>query len=279
MTAIIHKVPAQLFERAVRVALIGAGGTGSRMLERLVALHRAMVALGHPKGLDVHVIDNDVVSPFNVGRQAFATCDIGASKAETLVNRANITVPGLDWRAHHARLTTESKLPFDLVIGAVDNRSGRLAILRALEGQMSGTRYWLDCGNRQWDGQVVLGQVRAARGEKDSPTRLAHVAELFPEVIDTKADSVEDGPSCSMAEALQKQSLFINQVMADYAANLLWTMFTTGQLQVHGAFINLKTMMTTPLHIDPETWARFGVVRDGKRRKVVQPSRKKRANT
>ena len=50
--AIHHLVP-ELLTREVRVTVIGAGGSGSQMLMGLAQLHTAMLALGHPGGLDV----------------------------------------------------------------------------------------------------------------------------------------------------------------------------------------------------------------------------------
>ena len=58
-------------------SVIGAGGTGSQMLMGLAQLHTAMIALGHPGGLDVTVIDSDQVSEANVGRQMFYPSDVG----------------------------------------------------------------------------------------------------------------------------------------------------------------------------------------------------------
>jgi sulfur-carrier protein adenylyltransferase/sulfurtransferase len=274
-----HFLPAELVKRQVRVLLVGAGGNGSQMLDYLVRLHRALIAKGHPGGLHVTVVDPDRVSPANIGRQAFYPSDVGSFKSITLVNRANMALGGLaEWSASTSRVTTESSGVWnhDIVIGAVDNRSARLGILRSLEGAMSGTRYYLDMGNRAADGQVVLGQVSSDRKTKDDLWRLPHVGELFPELIDSALDKVaDDVPSCSLAEALVKQSLFVNPSMAVFAGNLLWQLFTAGALEAHGAFINLKDMRVTPLAIDHETWKRFGVIRDGARRRVVQPSRKK----
>ena len=86
------------------------------------------------------------------------------------------------------------------------------------------------------------------------------------------AEDKDNLPSCSLAEALEKQSLYINTTVSDFAANLLWMLFTDGVLETQGAFINLKRMMVTPLRVDPEVWSRFGIVRDGKRHKVERPS-------
>lgn len=257
----------------VKVLLVGAGGTGSRILEKLVCLHRAMVALGHPAGLLVTVVDPDTVSHANVGRQAFYSGDVGAYKADVLVNRANMALSGVSWESAVAKVDTRSELSgFDLVIGAVDNRAARLGILRALENRLGGSCYWLDTGNRAADGQVVLGEVPSRKRTTDKPDRLPHIGELYPELIDPAAEDPDDGPSCSLAEALEKQSLFINPVVSDFAMNILWMLFTKGHIDTHGAFINLQRMTVTPLRIDPTVWARFGVIRDGRRHKVQRPS-------
>jgi len=277
---IIHMLDGKLMTRPIQVLLVGAGGTGSRMLEKLVALHRALRAKGHPHGLQVLVIDPDTVSPANIGRQAFYPGDIGSYKCDVLVNRANMALEDIQWESEPAKLDTRSSLDkFDLVIGAVDNRAARLAILRGLENTSGGVRYWLDTGNRSSDGQVVIGQVSSRKRVTEDMNRLPHIAEFYPELIDPSLEDKDNTPSCSLAEALEKQSLFINTTVSDFAANLLWMLFTDGRLDTQGAFINLKRMMVTPLRVDREVWARFGIVRDGKRHKVIRPSvRAKRHN-
>ena len=71
---------------------VGAGGTGSQMMVKLVNLHKAMIALGHPHGLRVKVVDPDVVSHANIGRQNFYPGDVGSFKADVLVTRANLSL-------------------------------------------------------------------------------------------------------------------------------------------------------------------------------------------
>jgi len=274
-----HHLHPQLASKLIKVLLVGGGGTGSRMLENLMNLHRALLALGHPHGLHVTLVDDDRVSEANVGRQAFYASDIGSYKAITLINRANMAMgQSTGWTAVVERLSASNTnlTEMDLVIGAVDNRAARLAILRGLEAGSGGKKYWLDLGNRSADGQVVLGEVTSRKLRKDDQWRLPHAGELFPELIDAELDKREDNvPSCSLAEALEKQSLFINPAVSLFASTLLWQLFTTGEIEHHGAFVNLDRMVVAPMAIDQEVWARFGVVRDGRRRKVRQPSRGK----
>lgn len=88
--------------------------------------------------------------------------------------------------------------------------------------------------------------------------RLPTVADLFPETCDPSLEGEDTGPSCSLAEALEKQSLFVNRGVALYALNLLFELFRYGGLSHHGVFVNLKNARTSPLPIDPEAWKRFG---------------------
>lgn len=113
--------------------------------------------------------------------------------------------------------------------------------------------YYLDCGNETDRGQVVLGEFGKPRRE-----RLPHVGDLFPDLLNAKNDKDDDAPSCSMADALRKQSLVINQAISVQAFNLLWTLFRTGSLSYSAVFVNLATGRTNPVPIDPAAWARFG---------------------
>lgn len=269
-----HHLHSHLVSGRIKVLVVGAGGTGSRVMEHLACLHRALIAKGHPQGLDVTLIDGDRVSMANVGRQAFYACDCGAYKADVLVNRINMSL-GVQWKSVCEMLEIGTRLEYDLVIGCVDTRKSRLAILRGLE-ECGGTRYWLDFGNKKDNGQVILGEVTKRTRSTDSRNRLPHVAEVYPDVIDERYESADaDVPSCSLAEALDKQSLFINPAMSVIGMSILWNLFTSGEIESHGAFVNLACMQVTPLDVDHDVWARLGVVRDGVRQKITV-SRKKR---
>ncbi|CAG2159751.1 PRTRC system ThiF family protein [Cupriavidus numazuensis] len=245
-----HRIPADMAARPWRVAVVGAGGTGSAILPNLARLHHAMVELGHPGGIDCTVYDDDTVSQTNVGRQGFYPVDVGQYKATLLVNRLN-NLMGTRWDARTRRIGAKDRFDCDLVVGCVDTRAARKAILGAMQRGTGG--YYLDCGNESDSGQVILGRVRGKAAE-----RLPHVGDLFPELLDPKGDKADTAPSCSMADALRKQSLVINQAIAVQAYNLLWTLFRTGTLRYHGVFVNLAMGRTNPLPIDPAAWLRFG---------------------
>lgn len=233
-TVLRHMLPASMIERPWRVIVVGAGGTGSAVLPNLARLHHAMLELGHAGGIECTVYDDDRVSPTNVGRQGFYPNDMGEYKASLIVNRLNMLM-GTNWRAETSRFTKSvACYNVDLVIGCVDTRAARRAIVDATKAC---ALYYLDCGNGSDRGQVVIGQSEPARFQqtnKANPERLPHVGELFPELINPSLDAKDETPSCSMADALRKQSLVINQAIAVQAFNLLWAMFTTGAVPFFG---------------------------------------------
>ena len=59
----------------------------------------------------------------------------------------------------------------------------------------------------------------------------------------------DSGPSCSLAEALEKQDLFINSTLAQLGCNILWKMFRNGMIEHHGVYLNLATMKVNPISI------------------------------
>ncbi len=248
-----------LLEEELSVALVGAGGSGSQMLTGLARLNVGIRALGHP-GLRVDVIDADDISEANVGRQLFAPGDVGQKKAVVLVNRINAWF-GTRWRAIPERIVNHNDHfhsgRHGLVVSCVDSARARIAIGQACESRRA--LLWLDLGNRAQDGQVILGIPPQDKAHRAYPYRLPTVLELFPELrTNAKKLDADDTPSCSLAEALERQHLFVNQAVVTPALQLLWQIFRAGRISWHGAFVNLATGRTTPLPIDPDAWARFG---------------------
>jgi PRTRC genetic system ThiF family protein len=271
---IVHKLPEHMVLRPWRVVVVGAGGTGSAVLPALARLHHAMIELGHPGGIECTVYDDDVVSQTNVGRQGFYPNDVGSFKASLIVNRLNMLM-GTNWRAITQRLNGRTALfNVDLVIGCVDTRAARKAIVDAIG---SGSTYYLDCGNDTDRGQVILGQMMPPGARRKSRERLPHVGDLFPDLVDPSLDAADETPSCSMADALRKQSLVINSAISVQAFNLLWTLYRTGTLKYSGVFVNLTTGRTNPIPIDPAAWKRFGYEAPSPKEKKTRKSRKSTA--
>ena len=107
---------------------------------------------------------------------------------------------GLRWKGSPQFLDEGWREQTDIVIGCVDSRKARRAITNSRSYWES--HYWLDIGNNADTGQFVLGQPENRKNQK-AGSRLPTVAELFPEIINSKLDKTDKLPSCSAVEALE----------------------------------------------------------------------------
>lgn len=250
-----HNIPAHLLQRdAIRVAVIGCGGNGSVIATGLPYLHQALLAAGHPGGLDVTLIDGDTISPTNCVRQPFSRSEIGLHKCIVLASRINLFW-GLRWSAlaEHAGPDQDIERA-DIVIGCVDTRAARATIQEHVTGNAT-VSYWLDLGNGAGGGQFVLGQPWNSRNRRRAG-RLRTVAELFPEVADRETPE-DDAPNCSALAALERQEPFVNGVLAHHALAMLARLFRQGRLDVHGAFVNAAEQRVQPIPINQDVWRRL----------------------
>jgi len=254
-------IPSSLVNKRIRIAVVGVGGTGGEVLDALTRLDFGLKALGNPEGIHVTAFDADMVEPHNIGRQRFSESDIGLHKSIALIHRINMFY-GMDWDAEPTFFnpTQESVRGFDLIIGCVDKASFRVELGKLAQQQHASspnTTLWLDMGNGQHSGQCVLGHVFKT---SDEPLRLPTVYDLYPSLADPSHDN-DDTPRCSLAEALtgeNGQDLYINGSLATMGMNLIWQLFTKGELDHHGLNIDVKTLKSSPLMIDEQAWAFFG---------------------
>lgn len=258
----IHIVPNYLLQptNPVSVNLIGVGGTGSVMLTALARINHALLALGHA-GIRVRAFDPDTIEEPNLGRQLFSYSEVGMNKAVALINRVNRFF-GTAWKAfdyaygEHVS-ETESELMASITLSCVDTVSARFGIAGLLDKiSMKGHHrdspvYWMDFGNSRDSGQVLLSTL----GEIKQPdSKKFHTVGSLPTIIEEYGGvleaSQEDGlPSCSLAQALGRQDLFINSGLADLGASLLWSMLRKGMLSYRGFFLNLADFKTTAIRI------------------------------
>lgn len=248
-------------QHPVTVNLIGAGGTGSQVLTCLARLDTTLRALGHP-GLFITVYDSDIVTEANIGRQLFSPSDIGLNKAQCLITRIN-NFFGNDWKAipdiYPASLkdTRRNNLA-NITITCTDNIKSRLDLWNILKAvPVSEYRndetplYWMDFGNSQNRGQVVLGTIPKKIMQPES--KLYETTESLKVITRyvkyAKVKEKDSGPSCSLAEALEKQDLFINSTLAQLGCNILWKMFRHGMIEHHGLYLNLLTLKVNPIAV------------------------------
>lgn len=246
----------------ITINVIGAGGTGSKVLTALMEMNHSLIELGHA-GLQIRLWDDDIITSANLGRQRFAECETGLYKSVALINRVN-RFSGTNWKAETIKFEKDDleRLPeyahATIYITCVDNVKGRFGVAEILK-ELSNRRhyrdvakYWLDFGNSQHTGQVILstiGSIKQPHSEKyETVESLPMVTEEFGELLQ-QSEQEDDTPSCSLAEALEKQDLYINSSLTQMGCSLLWSLFRNGMTQYRGFFHNLKEFTTHPIKV------------------------------
>lgn len=254
----VHNIPQELKNpvHKITIDLIGLGGTGSQVLTNLARMNEALTGLGHP-GFHVTAWDPDEVTTSNMGRQLFSPADVGQNKAIVLITRVNRFF-GYEWEAKPS--IYKSDRLSNIIITCVDSAKARLSINDKLFKEMKKGKwneatdvgyYWLDIGNLQKTGQVILGTLQSIlqpKSEQKIRRVLPTVVQKFPQLKKIKEEN--QGPSCSLAEALKKQDLFINSTLAQLGCNIIWKLFRDGMIKHHGCFVNLETMNVNPIPIN-----------------------------
>lgn len=240
--------------RPLQVLVVGAGGNGSKFAVGMKNLHGALRVLGHP-GIQLTLADGDLVSQSNLVRQSFYPPDVGLPKATVLINRINLSC-GLAWEAlpHYLGVDDLEGSRADILVTCVDSRKARALMHQGLDDHREIVMH-LDLGNLRDSGQFVLG-CPLGRYNPRKKERLRTAYELFPELTDTTLPE-DDAPSCSTMEALAKQDLLINDTLVTASLALLWRLLRYGEIDHHGAFVDLKTGSVRPLPIDPALWRRL----------------------
>ena len=231
----------------VTVFVIGAGGTGSQVITNLARMSMALQALGHP-------------GQANIGRQLFSETELGLNKAVSLVTRINRFF-GYAWTTEPQCFPTRNfseDSTANIIITCTDNIRSRLTLWKFLKkvrkenfSDHSAPIYWMDFGNSQTKGQVIIGTVREKVLQPSSQEYIPmpKMNVITEEVDYAKIKEKESGPSCSLAEALEKQDLFINSTLAHIGCDILWKMFKEGKTLYRGAYVNLETLKVTAIPV------------------------------
>lgn len=229
----------------ITIDLVGCGGTGSLVLTRLARMNFALKKLNHP-GIHVTVYDDDIVESHNIGRQNFTEDDLFQNKAFCLVEKCNIAY-GTDWYSysekHHGNFNS------NILISCVDNVLFRKHLFHNSANPNKAYQpyekpyYWLDCGNGKDFGQVVLGDPY------DYKNGLKSIFRIFNDMEKYESVEFQGIESCGYADSLEVQDLFINDIIACHACELIWKLFRQEHLEYHGVIINQEKLICKPLKI------------------------------
>lgn len=110
----------------------------------------------------------------------------------------------------------------------------------------------MDFGNGRDTGQVVLSTIGKIEQPKSDTYEvvgnLPFVTEEFGELL-RQSQTDGDAPSCSLADALEKQDLFINSALTQMGCSMLWQLFRSGMTTQRGLFLNIAEFRAVPLPV------------------------------
>jgi len=250
---------------AITLALVGCGGTGS-----FAALHLARLAYESRRSgleLDLVFIDPDVVEDKNIGRQNFCPPEIGQPKAYALASRYNLAF-GLEIGTIQNRVgrldlvnCTQRYNSMLLVVGCVDSPAARREIVAALAGKGKNkfAVWWLDAGNSERSGQVLIGNGDKLKiDEALGCVGLPWPSEQEPGIVTpppTPPPAGEGGLSCAEALQANVQSLMINQAMAGWLGVYASRLLLSRDLDIYQTWLDLQGGSARSVAISPASAA------------------------
>ena len=255
--------------RQVHLIQVGAGGTGSWLFPHVVRIARLLMEKFHIP-TKVLLIDGDRVEAKNVFRQNFCDAEIGRNKAQTLALRY-VGAWGVEVTAIPKFLDETFSPPnlegwqggLEVWIGCVDNHLARRCIaklVRPADFHGGARSWWLDCGNGQLTGQVLLG-CQPVSGDPfvlpgfcaALPLPTVQHPELFKPEEEAQPTLGAESTSCGDLAMIDEQGVLINATMAALAANFLSRMLLTKDLFAFATYVNLSANVVHAKYITPET--------------------------
>lgn len=247
-----------------KVVLVGAGGTGSLVVDGLCRL-----LIKRPE-IPIFIIDYDRVAKKNLLRQNFYPQDIGKFKSQVIAER---------YARIYGRKIAYSVSPFEpdmieeywgqsvgtslvansLLIGCVDRHTGRRALAEALLHSLS---WWLDTGNGYNSGQVLIGncpQANLVKGTFDASKNILLRAPApslqAPSLLEPPTRVVERD-TCAEAIEDNRQSQVINQSMAVLILEFVRRILA-GELTWLGAYLDMDAGTLKPVPAEPAIVSRM----------------------
>jgi PRTRC genetic system ThiF family protein len=243
-----RNIPFVAPQTPTNIIVVGCGGTGSHIIPHLVRL----IASKPTKSLiKITFVDGDVVESKNLIRQHFIESDIGKNKAEVLAARYSaafgIPIAFKDkYIENHGEFSTllESGATSPIIISCVDNVKTRHMIKTAVDASI-GSVLWIDCGNEDMAGQVVLSSHvlawSVANIEKTRRFPMPDVFELYPDLYTKLAnDKFASELSCAEMAVSSPQHGFVNLTAATLALNFIYSLFSNQPIYAHVVEFNIK---------------------------------------
>lgn len=244
--------------KTFNIFIIGCGGTGSHIIPHLA---RLIAALPDKTTYRLTFVDGDIVEEKNLARQHFIQSDVGKNKAEALAGRysAAFGLP-ISFREKYIESASDlqnmlqaHKSP-PLIISCVDNVKTRALIKDVVDSQQYPV-YWIDTGNEDMAGQVVLSaripSFKIATMATSGIFPLPDVFDLYPDLwTKLKTDKFASELSCAEMAVSSPQHGFVNLTAATLALNFIFPLLTCQKIYSHVVEFNIKNKYAhRPLNI------------------------------
>jgi len=266
----------------IRVIVVGAGGTGGRLIPPLMQVLR--------RGDSVAIVDGDHVEDRNLARQNFRSRDIGLNKAEVLANRYRRD--GINVDAYAAFITDENSAEIisgaptnmpptaalsKIILGCVDNPEAR-GVIKRINKHDGGQSIWIDGGNERRGGQVIMSaclwpfKVRALRDRLNNEvTRTWNLDGMsaMPQLLQLQAWHCDrcniknkagaklcskcKQPEASCQDRIDLQTVAVNQLSASCMLNMLSCVLYGVPMMACGTFFSTLNTMS-PIKLKEVVW-------------------------
>lgn len=272
----IRFVPRQLPNS---IFVIGAGGTGSRLIPLLAQFVKTITHGVSPRGtlIDpvIYVIDDDVVEHKNLARQNFVASDVGKHKAVVVAQRYSkafgVNIVPVVWRVGLATAMPEgmtldhSALRNSMVIMCVDSAEARRQILKYWARFVPGgtaperTPFIVDAGNEDDFGQVRFFNLTYGSNKDRCVKELSNIPKMTPYVMDVHYipmdvefyETLQDNEGGSCADL--DQTLAINALMATMIMGVVQNFYYVKPFPYYSMGISLRSgttnSMITPAYL------------------------------
>ncbi len=231
-------------EKAVKIIMIGAGGTGGYIAPHLYRLLHTL-----NRTVKVIIADGDIVEQKNIVRQNFICSDLGRNKARVLAERY-ASAFGMEVYYIPEFIESEIRLlellkpdsyyqqELVILIGAVDNNKSRQMCHNVF--QKLDDIIYIDSGNGQYTGQVVCG-IRC-RGK----TYYKPVADIYTDILEN-TDKFPTELSCAETAISAPQSIVANIMAATAVISYIYNILVLGTIQVERVTFSTKTVNMKPI--------------------------------
>lgn len=259
----------------IRVVVVGAGGTGGRLIPALMQVLR--------RGDSVAIVDGDHVEDRNLARQNFRTRDVGENKAEVMARRYQregircdafgAMLSAANWtEIYHGAAPTERLI----ILGCVDNPAARVLMSQLSQGRSGAI--WIDGGNERRGGQVILSshvwpfKVKALSGanfREHSANWNIEGMKAMPQLLQFQpwhcdrcnVDNMAERRTCvscnqqeaSCQDRIDLQTVAVNQLSATCMLNVLSCILYQVPISTCGAFFSILNTMS-PIRLKSVQW-------------------------